>query len=502
MFRRPTFPAILRFAADTRPAQTIAAGYHGVLKSLRKQIDFTANVLTMPGRYESVFLRVRGKRMKVFAVLLCLASIKPAWAEEQDRDQRIADLQRQLAEAKSGVTVLQKTIEALSEEVQALRKSDSNPAEAAPASPAASSVPAPSKKREDPDDSKKSDAHEFATRIIGSENGANEHDNTLEAKPEIFIQTRYSVAPLEGSGSAFDPNLRLSRIETRWAGKINDRLGAGLEIQFQESVEGSPEKLVNDAFLEYYLSDHATVRAGQFIKPFGFSAQQSSWLRESPERPIFSGYFFPGERDRGVMVFGDFGFLSGGAFKYLQYYVGAFNGNRFFNDSNRQVNYMARIRKIFDKEKLAVGASVQLGKQLLPAGVSGNDNERLFGLDFQFSTGRFGLRGEVLAGNRPSTPAAINPEFFSAFRPGTHSSAGEVSLVYRVAKGRNFYARYNQFNGDPVTGLNIRAFNFGYFLPIGERSRLSFDYQFKNHPSFEDDAINGRFQITWGIFLK
>ena len=44
-----------------------------------------------------------------------------------------------------------------------------------------------------------------------------------------------------------------------------------MEIQFQESVEGSPEKLVNDAFLEYYLNDHATVRAGQFIKPFGFS---------------------------------------------------------------------------------------------------------------------------------------------------------------------------------------------------------------------------------------
>ena len=57
--------------------------------------------------------------------------------------------------------------------------------------------------------------------------------------------------------------------------------------------------------------------------------------------------------------------------KIFNTFVGAFNGNRFFNDSNRQVNYMARIRKIFDKDKLAVGASVQLGKQLLPTGVSG-----------------------------------------------------------------------------------------------------------------------------------
>jgi hypothetical protein len=433
--------------------------------------------------------------MKPVRLFLCFASILPALAE-QGRDQRIADLERQLAEAKSGVATLQKTIESLSNEVLALRQPEPKPVEGVSAKSSQPSHPTDARGAET------DEAHEFATRIIGSENNSDERDHKLNAKPEIFIQTRYSAAPLEGSGTAFQPNLRLSRIETRWAGKINDRLGAGLEIQFQESVEGSPERLVNDAFLEYYLSDHATVRAGQFIKPFGFAVEQSSWLRESPERPIFSGYFFPGERDRGVMLFGDLGFLPSGAFKDLQYFVGAFNGNRFFNDSNRQVNYIARIRKIFDKEKLAVGASVQLGKQLLPPGVSGNNNEGLFGLDFQFAYGRFGARGEAVAGNRPSTPATLNPEFFPAFRPGTHSSAGELSASYRVLKAHNVYVRYNQFNGDPVTGQNIRAFNFGYFLPIGDRSRLSFDYQIKNHPSFEDDAINGRFQITWGIFLK
>ena len=427
-------------------------------------------------------------------------SIFPALASGQDRDQRIADLERQLAEAKGMVAALQRTIEALSNDVEALRQGDrrSAVATATVAPLAAPRASAPSEQAGTQTDA----SHDFAERIIGPEIGGNERDNELEAQPEIFIQSRYSAAPLDGSGTAFDPNLRLSRIETRWAGRINDRLGAGIEIQFQESVEGSPEKLVNDAFLEYYLTDNATVRAGQFVVPFGFDVQQSSWLRESPERPIFSGYFFPGERDRGIMLSGDFGFLSAAGFKSVQYFVGAFNGNRFFNDNNRQVNYMARIRKIFDKEKLAVGASVLLGKQLLPPGVSGNDNQRLFGLDFQFTSGRFGLRGEVMAGNRPSTFATIEPEFFPAFRPGAHSSAGALLASYRVLGAHNVYARYNQFNGDPVTGLNIRAFNFGYFHSIGQRSRLSFDYQFKNHPSFEDDAVNGRFQITWGIFLK
>jgi hypothetical protein len=227
--------------------------------------------------------------MKQVALFLCLGGIIAALAYGQDRDQRITDLERQLKEAKGSVAALQKTIESLSEEVDALRQP------APKSSVEASALPAgPTEAGGTQADA----AKDFAERIIGPDNGSNESDKKLEAKPEIFLQTRYSVAPLDGSGTAFDPNLRLSRVETRWAGKIADRLGAGVEIQFQESVEGSPEKLINDAFLEYYATDHATVRAGQFIVPFGFDVQQSRWLREAPERPIFSGYFFPGERDR------------------------------------------------------------------------------------------------------------------------------------------------------------------------------------------------------------
>jgi len=433
--------------------------------------------------------------MNRIAVSLLGVGICSLTASGQDRDQRIADLERHLAEARASVAALQKVIESVSSEVDALRQPDAK----ATAVSGGPSVSGPSEKTSG---TRAEAAHDFATRIIGPDNGSDERDSMLSAKPEIFIQTRYSVAPLDGSGADFQPNMRLSRIETRWAGRINEHLGAGLEIQFQESIEGSPDKLVNDAFLEYYLTDHATVRAGQFVVPFGFTVQQSSWLREAPERPIFSGYFFPGERDRGVMLFGDFGFLSPTAFKDLQYFVGAFNGNRFFNDNNRQVNYMGRIRKIFAKDRLAIGASVLLGKQLLPPGVSGNDNQRLVGLDFQYATGRFGLRGEAVVGNRPSTPATIEPVFFPAFQAGDHSWAAELFTTYRVGEANNVYARYNQFNGDPVTGLNIRAFDFGYFRPIGQRSRLSFDYQFKNHPSFEDDAVNGRFQVTWGILVK
>ena len=61
------------------------------------------------------------------------------------------------------------------------------------------------------------------------------------------------------------------------------------------------------------------------------------------------------------------------------------------------------------------------------------------------------------------------------------------------------YVRYDQFNRDLVKGYNVRAFNFGYLRNLGEMTRIGFDYQFKNRPSFNDDALNGRLHVIWSI---
>src|SRR5262245_43278041 len=337
---------------------------------------------------------------------------------------------------------------------------------------------------------------EFAERIIGPEMGASEREETLRARPEIFIQSRYSALPIRDSNGEFEPNFSMTRIETRWSGKMSERIGAGLEIQFHPALDGSAEGLVNAACVEDYLNNHATLRVGQFIKPFGFDIQQSSAVRESPERGVFAGYFFPGQRDRGVMLFGDLNFT---ALKNVHYFVGAFNGNRFFADNNRQANYVLRVRKLFDRPKLAVGFSAQRGKQILPPGVGGNNDENLIGMDFQYVIGRLGLRGEIVAGNTPSTLLGIEPEFAEAFRPGAKSAGGALFATLRLTGRDHIYARYDQFNRDPVEGYNVRAFNFGYLRYLGEMTRIGVDYQFKNRPSFNDDAVNGRLHVTWSI---
>src|ERR1700674_2913704 len=102
--------------------------------------------------------------MNQLVLVLCLSGIIPALADGQDRDQRIADLERKLTEAKGSIAALQKTVESLSTEMQALRQSDARPAVvAATAAPAAAPpVPAPSKEA----GGTQTDAtHDFAARI-------------------------------------------------------------------------------------------------------------------------------------------------------------------------------------------------------------------------------------------------------------------------------------------------------------------------------------------------
>lgn len=416
-------------------------------------------------------------------VLLLLSLCAITSNAQQPGSTRIKELEQRLDQATRQLEQLNEAVQSLRAEIAKL-KGESNRDAQLPA--AASLQPAQAETAQS----------DFAERVIEPEMGANEREDTLQAKPEIFIQSRYSALPIRNSNSEFEPNFSMTRIETRWSGKVSERIGAALEIQFHPALDGSAEELVNDAFVEYYLGKHATLRVGQFIKPFGFDIQQSSSVRESPERGIFAGYFFPGQRDRGVMLFGDLNFTS---LKNVHYFIGAFNGNRFFADNNRQANYVLRVRKLFDRPRLAVGFSAQRGKQILPPGVSGNNDENLIGMDFQYAIGRLGLRGEIVAGNTPSTLLGIEPEFADAFRPGSKSAGGALFATLRLTDRDHVYARYDQFNRDPVKGYNVRALNFGYLRYLGEMTRIGVDYQFKNRPSFNDDALNGRFHINWSI---
>jgi Phosphate-selective porin O and P len=333
---------------------------------------------------------------------------------------------------------------------------------------------------------------EFFDQVIVPDLGADEREHQLEGRPEVFLQNRFSRNLVDGADlSDTQQNFQLTRIETRWSGRISQRIGAGLEMQFHPAPGGSPEEIVNDAFLEFYPANGLTLRAGQFVKPFGFDVQQSSSEREYPERAMFEGYFFPGERDRGVMLRWDL--------RNTTVSAAILNGNRFFADFDKRVNTVLRIRRLLPASGLAVGVSAEVGSQSVPPGISGNSDLRIFGLDLQYTVRRFGTRLELIRGTRPSTVLSREPEFTEAFVPGSHTSGVAFSGLFRLTESDQLYARYDTVFGDPMIGDTVRATNAGYLRFIGERARIGVNYQWKNRPTFNDDAVNTKFQTTLGI---
>lgn len=340
----------------------------------------------------------------------------------------------------------------------------------------------------------------FAKQILVPDLYENEKEFEVQSRPEIFIQTRFSRGRVSGAAPEdATQNFELTRLETRWAGHLSDRVGVGLELQFHPALEGAAEELVNDAFLELYVTPGLTVRAGQFVKPWGFDVPRSSADREFPERGMFAGYFFPGQRDRGLMLMWDAG-ADAPVLKDTHIYAAFLNGNRFFADRDGHLDALFRVRRVFPSLGFAAGVSLQVGNQLLPPDdVSGNDGATIVGADAQYVTGRLGLRVEAVHGTRPSTLLALEPEFAPAFAPGRKTTGLAAGAIYRLNDVNQAYGRFDMLSGDPVTGENARAVDIGVLHTIDEHARIGVNWQWKNRPTFNDDDINTRFQVTIGV---
>ena len=393
---------------------------------------------------------------------------------------RVDALETRLAAAQNNLQQLQSVIAGLASELAAIK---GQPPDAEQIEP--TQMPEPESYRD---------------RVLVSDLGHDERESELQARPELFIQSRYHANPIdEAGGDDVTRNLGLNRMELRWAGRVSEKVGMGFEIQYHPAPDGAAEELINDGYVELYPNDTVTIRAGQFVKPFGFDIQHSSSVRESPERGIFAGYFFPGQRDRGLMVAADLG----GYADWLgrtSVYAGVFNGNRFFNDNNDELNYNLRVRKVFDSIPLALGASLQAGTQLLSPGLSGNDDENIYGFDVQYVIGRLGIRAEYTRGNTPSTLLALDSEFVPNFSPGEKSTGVAAFFNYNVSDRDDVYWRWDRFDNDPITGRDIKAFNVGYLRSIGSNSRIGIDYQSKNDVTFNDDELNNRLSVTWNVW--
>jgi hypothetical protein len=410
----------------------------------------------------------------VFFFVGLLSASPPLVAQPPDAD-RIADLEAALRTAQARVAELESTLDSLAAAVIELKAQPS-----APEKPAANA------------------GGEYVERIMVADLGNDDRDEQLRGKPELFVQSAYFANRIDtATEDDADVNFGINRMELAWAGSVSERFGLGFELQYHPAPDGASEELINDAYVDFYASDAITLRAGQFVKPFGFDIQHSSSDRESPERGIFAGYFFPGQRDRGFLLRADLaklGWLDGTTLD-----AAILNGNRFFADNNDSLNYNLRLRHLFPSGRLAVGASLQAGTQILAPGVPGDDDENAYGADLQYVVGRLGIRAEYVRGNTPSTLLGLDPEFAPAFTPGDESWGATAFFNWNLTTRDDVYWRWDRFDNDPVTGQNPRTFNVGYMRRVGDNSRVAVDYQWKDDVTFNDDGLNTAFMLRWDI---
>jgi phosphate-selective porin len=342
---------------------------------------------------------------------------------------------------------------------------------------------------------------DFARQVLVPHLYESEKASDLEGRPEIFIQTRFSRGRVDDAADEDAvQNFELSRIETRWAGHLSDHVGVGLELQFHPALEGAAEELVNDAFVEFYVTPGLTLRTGQFVKPFGFDTPRSSADREFPERGMFAGYFFPGQRDRGLMVMWNAG-EDVAALGNTHVYGALLNGNRFFADRDDNLDVLIRVRRVFPSIGFAAGISVQAGTQLVPPEHTADDRTTIVGVDAQYVIRRVGVRFEAVRGTMPSTLLSRESACAPAFVPHLKTEAVAAGVVYRLTGADQVYARFDSLSGDPVTGRTARAADVGYLRALDEHARIGVNWQTKNLPTFNDDAVNTRVQVTLNVIF-
>lgn len=108
----------------------------------------------------------------------------------------------------------------------------------------------------------------------------------------------------------------------------------------------------------------AILRAGQFMRPFGFEIERGEAEREFPERPAGWTVFFPGNRDQGSD-------LSMGLAPTTIANIAVVNGNgtatSVFKDTDDHKDVMVRLRQTLFQPRIDLALSGYLGRQTTAA---------------------------------------------------------------------------------------------------------------------------------------
>jgi len=225
----------------------------------------------------------------MLATLLLAAAAVPSTARAQDIDDRVRQLEEQVAELRgllearenADLAEIRRQIEAITTEIEMLRLGT---------------------------DLVRAERSRFGFGPAASKVYSSPHGVSLGGYGETLYEN-FSAEREDGSPSSARDQLDVLRAIVYAGYKFDDRFLFNSEIEFEHASTGSAGSAsIEFAYLDYLFSDRAGIRAGLVLLPLGFLNElhePTTWL--GTERPVVESRIIPSTwRESGIGVFAEF----------------------------------------------------------------------------------------------------------------------------------------------------------------------------------------------------
>ena len=325
-------------------------------------------------------------------------------------------------------------------------------------------------------------------------------------------------------GSQTPAELDVQRLVMLFAYKFDDRTQFVTEIEY-EHVQ---EVFVEQAFLNYNLSEGLNLRGGLMLVPMGIiNEYHEPTTYNGVERPSLDGKVVPTTwREIGFGVSGRFNtasiryqaYLMTGSASYLDdvYVLRGSDGLRKgrqkgIRSVGSDTNFAAKV-EYYGLPGLKLGLSTYLGntQTTAPELEQSQVGLSMFGLDYRYTRGRFSSRGQYINSTLSDTESyntAGNTDLGSAMR-GYYIEAAYNVLPASKKQRIDAFVRYENFDTHAETAGLLAAndayhrneFTYGFSYHLANGAVFKADYQSKGTAVEGSDRM-GQFNMGIGVFF-
>ena len=321
----------------------------------------------------------------------------------------------------------------------------------------------------------------------------------------------------EGDNGEID----VQRLVLLFGYKFNDRTQFVTEIE----LEHVNEVFVEQAFLQYSVSDNVNLRAGLMLVPMGIvNEYHEPTTFNGVERPSTDGAIVPSTwREIGVGISGR---LDNASLRYQAYIMNGFasvNGTKVLGGSNglrngRQKGIRSTINKPTFSAKLdhygiqglRLGLAGYVGRTQAEDAIDAIDGAdvgiAMIGLDARYAYKRFTARGQFINASISDTEEynTLNNANLGSKLQGWYLE-GAYNLLPQTKKQQLFaFARYEDYDthasveGDLLRNLayDRNEWTVGLSYKLAPGAVVKADYQIKDNTAVGNNALN---QLNFGI---